>query len=127
MVRSCERTSASTSRDGAAAAGGATGVPVSDLDVTGGRASCVVVGAFFLHPAEDAAAATQASARIGSNLRFLTIPQLLFISMERSAETAGALRKIIIAKKLRKPQRLVARSRDRVMAATLAACGCRPA
>jgi hypothetical protein len=65
---------ASTSVLGAVVGGGATVVPVSGFDVTGGRASAAVVGAFFLHPAENAATATHASATSGSTLRFLSIP-----------------------------------------------------
>ena len=78
---SIERTSASTSFVGAAAGGGATSFSAGGFEaVTGGRASGVVVGAFFLQAAKGRTA-------IPSSMMVMRV-EVFFIpfSLARAAE-----------------------------------------
>ncbi len=88
--------------------GGATCVSVEGDELTGGRASAVVVGAFFLHPVENAIATAARRTRVVRVGTFLAIRYSLVAGAERG--NAVTARKSSVAKTLPKPQAESART-----------------
>ncbi len=116
---SIERTSCSTSRRGAVEAGGGTLVSGALL-LTGGRVSSVLFGGFFAQAVESVNSAVAKSVITVRGVPVLFIPISLLASERCPTENWLGLRKLSVAKTLRKPQRAPLRG------ARSAGSGCRP-